>query len=43
MKKILIVPTLGLGLEGITTVIYNYISAMDREGLAFHFMTYGEL
>lgn len=43
MKRILIVPTLGLGLEGITTVIYNYISAMDRDGFQFHFMTYGDL
>ena len=43
MKRILIVPTLGLGLEGITTVIYNYIHAMDREGLALSFLTYGQL
>lgn len=43
MQKVLIVPTLGLNLEGITTVIYNYIHAMDREGLQFHFMTYGDL
>lgn len=43
MKKILISPTLGLDLEGITTVIYNYTSAMDRSGLQFYFLTYGDL
>ena len=43
MKRILIVPTLGLGLEGITTVIYNYIHAMDRQDLQLHFLTYGDL
>lgn len=43
MKKILVVPTLGLNLEGITTVIYNYVKAMNREGLALYFLTYGEL
>lgn len=43
VKKVLIVPTLGLNLEGITTVIYNYISAMNRQGIRFHFLTYGEL
>lgn len=43
MKRILIVPTLGLGLEGITTVIYNYIHAMDRQDLQLHFLTYGNL
>ena len=42
-KKVLVVPTLGLNLEGITTVIYNYVSAMNREGICFHFLTYGEL
>lgn len=43
MKKILIVPTLGLNLEGITSVIHNYTNFMDRSGLQLHFMTYGEL
>lgn len=43
MKRILIVPTLGLGLEGITTVIYNYTRSMDRKGLLLSFLTYGEL
>ena len=42
MKKILIAPTLGLDLEGITTVIYNYTKAMDRSGLQLYFLTYGE-
>ena len=43
MKKILISPTLGLDLEGITSVIYNYTKAMDRSGLELSFLTYGEL
>ena len=43
MKKILISPTLGLDLEGITSVIYNYTKAMDRSGLQFYFLTYGDL
>jgi len=43
MKKILIVPTLGLDLEGITSVIYNYTKAMDRSGLQISFLTYGDL
>lgn len=43
MKKILIVPTLGLDLEGITSVIYNYTRAMDRSGMQISFLTYGEL
>lgn len=43
MKKILISPTLGLDLEGITSVIYNYSRAMDRSGLKLCFLTYGDL
>lgn len=43
MCSILIVPTLGLGLEGMTSVIYNYANAMDRSGLQLSFLTYGEL
>ena len=43
MKKVLISPTLGLDLEGITSVIYNYTKAMDRSGLQLFFLTYGEL
>ncbi len=43
MKKVLISPTLGLDLEGITTVIYNYTKAMDRSGLQLFFLTYGDL
>ena len=43
MKKILISPTLGLDLEGITSVIYNYTKAMDRTGLQLSFLTYGDL
>ena len=43
MKKILISPTLGLDLEGITSVIYNYSKAMDRSNLQLCFLTYGDL
>lgn len=43
MKKILMIPTLGLDLEGITSVIYNYTNAMDRSGLEISFLTYGDL
>lgn len=43
MKKVLISPTLGLDLEGITSVIYNYTSAMDRSDLQISFLTYGDL
>lgn len=43
MKKILISPTLGLDLEGITSVIYNYTKAMDRSDLQLSFLTYGDL
>ena len=43
MKRILISPTLGLDLEGITSVIYNYTKAMDRSGLEISFLTYGDL
>ena len=43
MKKILISPTLGLDLEGITSVIYNYTNAMDRSDLQLFFLTYGDL
>lgn len=43
MKKILISPTLGLDLEGITSVIYNYTKAMDRSDLQISFLTYGDL
>ena len=43
MKKVLIAPNLGLDLDGMTSVIYNYTKAMDRSGLQLSFMTYGEL
>ena len=43
MKKVLIAPTLGLDLEGITSVIHNYTKNMDREGLQLYFLTYGDL
>lgn len=41
-KRILITNTIGLGYEGITSVIKNYITAMEREGLDLHFIAYSE-
>lgn len=38
--KVLIIPTLGLAYEGITSVIYNYISHMDCEGLDLNFISF---
>ena len=43
MKKVLIAPTLGLDLDGMSSVIYNYTKAMDRSGLQLSFLTYGDL
>ena len=39
-KKILIICTVGLRFEGISTVIYNYISSMDRSDLAIDLLTF---
>lgn len=39
MKKILIISTTGIGYEGISSVIYNYCSHMDRNGLQFTFLS----
>lgn len=38
MKKVLIINTIGLNYEGITSVIKNYVSAMDYTELEFHFV-----
>ena len=40
MKKVLIVNTLGLHYEGITSVIYNFISNMDRSGMQIDFIAF---
>ena len=37
MKKILIINTIGMGYEGISTVIFNYLEHMDRNDFDFHF------
>jgi len=43
MKKILIVPLLGLGYEGITSVIYNYSNNLDKKtDLKLDFITFNE-
>ena len=39
-KKILVINTVGLRFEGISTVIYNYISSMDRSGFEIDFLTF---
>ena len=41
MKKIAIIHTIGLQYEGITSVIYNYCSNMDMDGLEFYFISSG--
>lgn len=41
-KRILIANTIGLGYEGITSVIKNYITAMERDELDLHFIAYSE-
>lgn len=43
MKKVLILSTIGLNYVGITSVIKNYISAMDTTGLAFSFVAFPEI
>lgn len=39
-KRILIINTVGLRFEGISTVIYNYISSMDRLEFEIEFLTF---
>ena len=43
MKKILILSTIGLNYVGITSVIKNYIAAMDTTGLEFCFVAFPEI
>ena len=43
MKKVLILSTIGLNYVGITSVIKNYISAMDITGLEFCFVAFPEI
>lgn len=38
-EKTLIINTIGLGFEGISSVIVNYLSHMDRNSLMFDFIT----
>lgn len=42
-KRILIINTVGLGFEGISSVIYNYINSMDRQDLKIDFLTFAPL
>lgn len=42
-KKILVINTVGLNYEGITSVIYNYTNAMDHDGLEFDFVAQPEV
>lgn len=42
MKKILIINTVGFQYEGITSVILNYLRAMNREELQCTFLTYAD-
>lgn len=42
-KRILVINTIGLSLEGISSVIYNYTTAMDRSGLQFDFIAFEEV
>ena len=39
-KKVLIINTIGLNFEGMTSVIYNYTSAMNKENLTFEFIAF---
>jgi len=41
-RKILVIPTGGISYEGITTVILNYFSAINQEGLDFDFIAFNE-
>lgn len=40
--KVLVINTLGLHYEGITSVIFNYISAMDKKGLDISFLAFDD-
>lgn len=41
-KQVLIINTIGLNFEGITSVISNYAGAMDRSGMHLNFLAYPE-
>lgn len=43
MKKILIINTVGYNYDGITSVILNYLKAMDRKDLVFSFAVYNDI
>lgn len=43
MKRVLVISTLRLNYEGITSVIYNYISNMNRENLQIDFIAYSDI
>lgn len=43
MKKILILSTLGMYYEGITSVIYSYSSEMNYKNFEFHFVAYEDV
>ena len=38
MKTVLVINTIGFGFEGISSVIVNYLSHMNKQGLAFTFI-----
>lgn len=42
-KHVLVINTIGLSLEGISSVIYNYSIAMDRSGLQFDYITFEDV
>lgn len=42
-KKVLMINIVGLNYEGITSVIYNYVSTMDRNGLELNFLGYHDM
>lgn len=43
MKKILVLSTLGMYYEGITSVIYNYSNALSCKDIEFHFIAYDDV
>lgn len=42
MKKVIIINTVGMGLQGITSVILNYVQNMDLSGLEINALTYSD-
>ncbi len=40
VRKVLILSTIGIGLEGMTSVIYNYASNISCNGVELHFVAY---